>query len=490
VQWLPPFEASSQKTLLESQNRMADVLFTEDGATVFVAENANGVGHVYAVALAEPTRRMTIVRQRGYQASFGGRGGFGQGGPGGAAGLDDSTAFYSNPGMLMARRSGTGQQVALVSKDGRYAYLSGTRHSPGYLEQSPRPFLDRVEIRSGQKTRLFESAADAYEQVASVLDDDATQLVVSRESATSVPDYYLRDVASGRSTQLTHNVDYTPEVTRAQRRMVPVTRADGYRFWVNVTLPESWRPGARLPAMFWFYPYEYTDQASYDRTKRTYNRNRYPVQGPASVELLVTQGYAVVQPDAPIVGAQGRMNDNYVSDLRNNLAAVIDELDRQGMIDRQRLGIGGHSYGAFSTVNAMVHTPFFKAGIAGDGNYNRTLTPNTFQSERRDLWEARETYLSMSPILYADRLTGALLMYHGLEDQNVGTAPINSERLFHALLGLGKTAALYMYPYEDHGPIARETRLDMWARWLAWLDLYVKNAGSERKADKVAAAVP
>ena len=124
----------------------------------------------------------------------------------------------------------------------------------------------------------------------------------------------------------------------------------------------------------------------------------------------------------------------------------------------------------------MVHTPFFKAGIAGDGAYNRTLTPNGFQTERRDLWQGRQTYLDMSPFLYANRMTGALLMYHGVEDQNVGTAPINSERLFHALQGLGKDVSLYMYPYEDHGPLARETVLDQWARWVAWLDKYVKNA--------------
>jgi dipeptidyl aminopeptidase/acylaminoacyl peptidase len=125
----------------------------------------------------------------------------------------------------------------------------------------------------------------------------------------------------------------------------------------------------------------------------------------------------------------------------------------------------------------MVHTPFFKAGIAGDGAYNRLLTPMAFQTEQRILWEARETYLTMSPMLYAEQLTGALLMYHGIADQNVGTDPINSERLFHALDGLGKTAALYMYPYEDHGQVAKETILDQWARFIAWLDKYVKDAG-------------
>ena len=127
------------------------------------------------------------------------------------------------------------------------------------------------------------------------------------------------------------------------------------------------------------------------------------------------------------------------------------------------------------TANAMAHTPFFKAGIAGDGNFNRTLTPMSFQTERRSVWDARETYLEMSPLLWANRVNGALLMYHGMDDANVGTNPINSQHLFMALDGLGKPAALYMYPYEGHGPLARETTLDLWARWTAWLDTYVKN---------------
>jgi dipeptidyl aminopeptidase/acylaminoacyl peptidase len=367
--------------------------------------------------------------------------------------------------------------------DGRFAYLNGVQHYRTFADSAPQPFVDAIEIRTGDKKRLFTSPRDQFEQMTAALDPDLRQVVVSRESPTAVPDFYRKDVASGDGTmtKLTNNRDYTPEITNAQRQMFQVTRPDGYRFWVTVTLPTDYRPGTRLPGFLWFYPYEYTDQSGYDRSKRTFNRNRYPTVNALSKAYLITQGYALIEPDAPVFGEQGRMNDNYVPDLRNNLAAIIDEVDRRGLVDRQRIGLGGHSYGAFSTVNAMVHTPFFKAGIAGDGNYNRTLTPNTFQSERRDLWAARDTYLSMSPILYADRLTGALLMYHGLEDQNTGTDPINSVRLFHALQGMGKTAALYMYPYEDHGPATRETVLDLWARWVSWLDKYVKAENGKGK---------
>ncbi|MFN2566506.1 MAG: prolyl oligopeptidase family serine peptidase [Gemmatimonadaceae bacterium] len=487
--WLPPFDTTSRKVLLESNNRIAEVLFAEDARSVFVAENANGLAHVYAVYFDEPSKRYTLTRVRGLTASLGrAGGGFGGGGGGARGGTGaDSVTFYQNPGTLMSKRGRAVPEVALLSSDGRHAYLRGIQYYRTYNDSAPRPFVDRIEVKTGEKQRIFEAAADVYEEVEAALDDDFAQAVVTRESATTVPDSYLRDMKTGRLVKLTSNRDYSPEITTAPRRMIQVTRADGYRFWVNVTLPPGYRAGTRLPGMFWFYPYEFTDQPSYDRSKRTYNRNRFPQLGPRSMVYLVTRGYAVIEPDVPIVGAPNRMNDNYVSDLRNNLAAVIDELDRQGIVDRQRLGLGGHSYGAFGTVNAMVHTPFFKAGIAGDGNYNRTLTPNSFQSERRDLWEARETYLAMSPILYADRLTGALLLYHGLADQNVGTDPINSVRLFHALQGMGKTVALYNYPYEDHGPATRETLLDLWGRWTAWLDLYVKNAGrTGRQPEKVA----
>jgi dipeptidyl aminopeptidase/acylaminoacyl peptidase len=474
--WSAPFDAASKKAVFDNPNRIAQAAFSADAKTLFVAENVSGTAHVFAVDLADATKRYTISRVRGLQASLGlapGGGGGGGGGRGGAGAV--SVTFYQNPGTLISGRTGTGTSFVLTSSDGKYAYLNGVQHYRAFGDSAPQPFLDRIEIRTGQKTRVFTSARDQYEQVTAALDPDLNVAIVTRESPTTVPDAYRRDMSSGAYTKLTANKDYTPDITNAQRQMIPVTRADGYKLWVNVTLPREWRPGGpKLPGFIWFYPYEYTDQAGYDRTKRTYNKNRFPNLGPRSMVYLITQGYAVIEPDAPIFGEAGRMNDNYVPDLRNNLAAVIDELDKRGIVDRARMGIGGHSYGAFSTVNAMVHTPFFKAGIAGDGNYNRTLTPNTFQSERRDLWEARETYLSMSPLLYADRLTGALLMYHNLEDQNVGTAPINSERLFHALQGMGKPAALFMHPYEDHGQVTRETNLDMWARWVAWLDRYLK----------------
>ena len=320
--------------------------------------------------------------------------------------------------------------------------------------------------------------------------DDIKLVFTTRQKKDQVPNSYVTELQGGKVTKLTNNVDPAPWASQLKVEKIQVTRVDGIKFWVKVTTPP--KSAGKLPALFWIYPREYADQAAYNTaTARTNADNdRFAAPGPRSMSILTLAGYALVEPDVPIIGPAGRMNDNYVPDLRNSLWAVIDELDKRGIIDRDRLACGGHSYGAFSTANAMAHTPFFKAGIAGDGNYNRTLTTMTFQSERRQIWDARETYLEMSPLLWANRVNGALLMYHGMEDENVGTNPMNADHMFMALDGLGKPAALYMYPYEGHGPIAKETTLDMWARWTMWLDMYVKNPKPLKKPTTPAGPAP
>lgn len=482
IRWNAPFGPNDTATIYRHTGPLSGVSFTDDAKMFFAAATSGGQGEIFAVRLDDPSKRYTVVRQRGYTPSLGGGAGRGGGGGRGGAAGDDSLSFYNNPGSLITRRGTVGGQVVMLGSDSA-VYLRGTQYFRDYLQSAPRDFVDKVDIRTGSKTRIFESARDAAETITAPLDDDFTKAVVMRETPAEVPNAYLRDLKSGAMTRLTSNTDYTPEFTKAIRKRVTVTRPDGITFIVRVTLPADYKEGTRLPGMLWLYPYEYTSQAEYDRTLRTENVNRFPSSGTRTIEFLATQGYAVANFDPPIMGESGRMNDNYVSDLRMNLYAVIDELDRQGWIDRTRLGIGGHSYGAFTTANALVHTPFFKAGIAGDGMYNRTLTPTGFQSERRDLWDGQGTYLEMSPMLYVDQMQGALLMYHGLEDQNVGTNPISSIRMMQALRAQGKNAALYMYPYEDHGPATQETLLDLWARWTAWLDIYVKNAG--KKGPKV-----
>jgi dipeptidyl aminopeptidase/acylaminoacyl peptidase len=450
ILWTPPYGDKDIKVIYSSETLIGSLDYSKDCQMLFMTESTGGQSHLFAVDLTEPAKKYTIYKYR-------------------------STDFYTNPGSLMTETNeATGERVVLLSSDRGNVYLSGTLYHKEWKEKAPQPFIDKFKIKTGEKSRVFESSPNFYERVTTVLDNDLNKVIISREAPTVISNNFLKDIKAGTEIKLTNNIDYSPEITNGQYHMIDIERNDGIKFMATVILPQNWN-GEKLPAMFWFYPSEFTDQESIDKGKRNTNINSFRSTGVRSMQNLITLGYAVILPDFPIVGPTGRMNDNYVPDLQKNWAAIIDVLCEKGFIDRNRLSLGGHSYGAFSTANSMIYTPYFKAGIAGDGAYNRLLTPMTFQNERRVLWEARETYLEMSPILYADRLSGALLMYHGGDDNNVGTWQINSERMFMALDGLDKVAALYIYPYEDHGPVARETQLDMWARWVEWLDKYVKN---------------
>ena len=489
MQWLPPFGKDDAKVVFESPNRITAVQYSDDCQWLFVTQTVSNQRQVTALDMKDGKKPYVIS---GVGAPMGvepapmpkdkslpdpadgdddpddeqqPKKGGGPGGFGAAAAA----------GGLMTRAVGTGVNVVRISSTGD-VYMSGTA-------TGAKPYIDAIDIKTGKKTRIFEGKYDGTETIAAVDGNDIKKVFTTREKADVPPDSFVTDLATGTVTKLTNNVDPAPWARKLKTERFQVTRVDGFKFWVRVTLPPNAPP--KLPALFWIYPREYTDQAQYNaqagRAPGTGGpagaggAGRFTTPGARAMSIVTLAGYALVEPDVPIVGPAGRMNDNYIPDLRNSLWAAIDECDKRGIIDRDRLACGGHSYGAFSTANAMAHTPFFKAGIAGDGCYNRTLTAMSFQSERRHIWDAREMYLEMSPLLWANRMNGALLMYHGMEDANVGTNPINAEMLYLALDGLGKDAALYMYPYEGHGPIAKETTLDLWARWVGWLDVYVKN---------------
>jgi dipeptidyl aminopeptidase/acylaminoacyl peptidase len=182
-----------------------------------------------------------------------------------------------------------------------------------------------------------------------------------------------------------------------------------------------------------------------------------------------------------VAKAGKKPNDTYIEQLVASAQAAVDELVRRGVTDPKRIAVGGHSYGAFMTANLLAHSRLFRAGIARSGAYNRTLTPFGFQSERRNFWEAPSVYSEMSPFNYADKVKDALLLIHGMADNNSGTFPIQSERFYNALKGHGATTRFVLLPHESHGYRARESLLHMLWEMESWLDTYVKNAKTDEK---------
>lgn len=459
----PPFDLAQAQTIVATEHRISDVRYAKDGRHAFMTftkRPANGRGKdkrdlvAYNLTTASPA--LSVLKAN--------------------IDPDDPLAL---PGDIMISASANGVVHALTSADGTATFLKGDGYKASF---APQPFVDRVAIRDGATTRLFEGAADTFDEPVVALDADLTRLIVNRESKTMVPDSYLWTKGSTSLENLTHNKDPYPEITKAQRVDFEFTRRDGLTVQARISLPLNYQPGTRVPAIFWTYPNEYDDPGAYQRgSVRARNHNAYSrLSFLRWSDIWLTQGYAVVHPDIPILGKDGRFNDNYRPNLEDTIYSAIRKVDELGYVDVNRIGHGGHSYGAFTTGNLLAHTPFFKAGIAGDGAYNRTLTPMSFQGERRSFWEAPQTYVEMSSFFYADQINAPLLMYHGAQDNNSGTFLIQSERMMQALTGLGKTAALYIYPFESHAPRARENLLDLWSRWLEWFDKYVKNASGTK----------
>ena len=375
---------------------------------------------------------------------------------------------YNDPGFPVRITLKTGEWVVLQDRD--WIYLNGAGASP----KGDHPFLDRLDLKTMKKERLFQCQDPAYEDFVAFLGTSRREIVVRRETKTEPPNYYLYDLKNGRRKALTEFPDPAPLLTGVKTELVTYKREDGVELSGTLYLPPGYKPGTRLPVVIWAYPLEYNDAGTAGQVRGSVNR--FPFYRGASHLFFVTQGYAVLDnAQMPVVGDPKTVNDTFVRQIVSNAAAAIKKLDEMDVGDPKRVGIGGHSYGAFMTANLLAHCDLFAAGIARSGAYNRTLTPFGFQSERRTLWEAPDTYINMSPFMRADGIKTPLLLIHGEADNNSGTFPIQSERLFAALQGFGATARLVMLPYESHGYSARESVLHVLAEMFDWFETYVKN---------------
>jgi len=288
----------------------------------------------------------------------------------------------------------------------------------------------------------------------------------------------VRDLRRNTTRALTQIPNPVPQLASASKELIHYKRADGLDLSGTLYLPPGYdqkRDGA-LPVLIWAYPAEFKSATA--AAQVTGSPYRFTRPNALSALPFVAVGYAVLDnPSIPILGEGNKEpNDTYVDQLVAGAKAAVDELVRRGVGDRDRMAVGGHSYGAFMTANLLAHSDLFRAGIARSGAYNRTLTPFSFQAEERTFWEAPETYMTMSPFRYADKIKAPILLIHGIDDDNSGTFPIQSERLFQAIKGLGGTARLVMLPYEAHGYRGRESVMHMMWEMDRWLDKYVKNA--------------
>ncbi|MEK7855784.1 MAG: prolyl oligopeptidase family serine peptidase, partial [Acidobacteriota bacterium] len=277
------------------------------------------------------------------------------------------------------------------------------------------------------------------------------------------------------SRQITDFKDPSPQLRDIRKQRVSYKRADGVDLSFTLYLPPGYKEGTRLPTIVWAYPESFTDASVAGQVSGS--TNRFTQIGGISHLFLLLSGYAILDNTSmPVVGPPETKNDTFVKQIVDASKAAIEKATELGVTDPDRVGVGGHSYGAFMTANLLAHSELFRAGVARSGAYNRTLTPFGFQDEVRDFWNATKVYTEVSPFFYANKINEPILLIHGEADNNQGTFPIQSERLFAAISGNGGTARLVMLPHESHGYAARESTEHTLYEMVNWFDKYVKNA--------------
>ena len=378
---------------------------------------------------------------------------------------------YSDPGRFVTKRNKMGSDVLAIK--GSYAFLNGA----GYSEKGQFPFIDKINLKSFKTSRLYQSEYTDKLENLNDYDVEKSELLVRIESPDEYPNYFIRDLKKNQLRQLTKFDNPFKSIQDIHKEVITYKRDDGLELSGTLYLPVGYNKEKKekMPMILWAYPREFKDQSS--ASQKTSNPNKFTFPYYGSPIFWVTKGYVVLDGASfPIVGeGDDQPNDTFRTQLVANAKAAIDAVDALGYIDRTRVAVGGHSYGAFMVANLLSHSNLFAAGIARSGAYNRTLTPFGFQSEERNYWEAPEVYYTMSPFMHADKMKTPLLMTHGEADNNSGTYPMQSIRYFNALKGLGAQVRLVMLPNESHGYRAKETILHLLWEQDQWLEKYVKN---------------
>ena len=442
-----PFQGAPL-SLIKTENRYYKILWCNDSVAVandYWWNNRNT--KTYLFNPLKPSNEPQIISDRNYQDR------------------------YSDPGSFVEKRNEHGRYV-LALKAGN-TFLLGD----GFSDKGQFPFLDQLNINTLEKQRLYESGYTNKMETLKRYDIERDELLVSIQSPTDYPNYFFRYLDQNELSQITQFDNPFKGLQNVYKDVIKYKREDGLDLSATLYLPADYDQNIKekLPMIMWAYPREFKDKSSASQTTQNPNKFTYPHWG--SPIYWLTKGYAILDNASfPIVGIKdNEPNDDFRNQLVENAKAAIDAVDSIGFVDRERVAIGGHSYGAFMVANLLSHSDLFAAGIARSGAYNRTLTPFGFQSEERNYWEAPEIYYQMSPFMHADKIKTPILLIHGEADNNSGTYPLQSERYFNALKGLGVTTRLVILPKESHGYRAKESILHLLWEQDQWLEKYIKN---------------
>ncbi|UMQ42536.1 prolyl oligopeptidase family serine peptidase [Chryseobacterium sp. Y16C] len=431
--WEAPF-TSAPKSFFKTKQRYEDISWTNDHYAI-VHESWYDTRNTKSFLVDLNTNESKVIDDRNYQD------------------------VYSDPGNFNTTKNQFGRTV-LDLKGGK-AYLIGA----GFTKDGQHPFIDEMDIKTLKKKRLYTSnLKNEKEEIVDILNPFKGEILTIQQSASQYPNYFKRNIKSNKTESVTSFANPFESIKDVYKEVITYKRNDGVTLSGTLYLPANYDRKAKkekLPLLIWAYPTEYKDKNTAGQSTQNPNDFTFPYYG--SFVYWTTKGYAVLDDAAfPIIGeGKTEPNDTFIPQLVANGRAAIDAVDKLGYIDRNKVAVGGHSYGAFMTANLLTHSKDYACGIARSGAYNRTLTPFGFQSEQRNYWDIPEIYNAMSPFMNADKMKTPLLLVHGDADNNPGTFTLQTERYFQALKNLGAPVKMVLLPKEAHGYAAKENILHL-----------------------------
>jgi dipeptidyl aminopeptidase/acylaminoacyl peptidase len=446
--WDAPF-TTNPSSLVKTKQRFAGIIWGNENVTIVMDQWYDTRNmKTYLINPSNLNQQAKIISDRNYQD------------------------IYSDPGSMEMKKNQWGKMVLNIENNN--VYLIGD----GFTKEGQFPFIDELNLTTLKTKRLYQSTyKDKKEEILSVEDLKKGEALVMIQSKNEYPNYYFRNFKSkGKLTQLTFFKNPFESIKNVQKEVIKYQRKDGVELSGTLYLPIGYdkTKKEKKPLLIWAYPAEFKDKNSAGQSDKNPNEFTFPNYG--SFVYWVTKGYVVLDDASfPIIGeGTSEPNDTFIEQLIANAEAAIDAVDKLGYIDRSKVAVGGHSYGAFMTANLLTHSNLFACGIARSGAYNRTLTPFGFQSEQRNYWDVPEVYNSMSPFMNANKMKTPLLLTHGEADNNPGTFTLQTERYFQALKNLGAPVRMVILPKESHGYVAKENILHLLWEQDQFLEKYLK----------------
>ncbi|MBM3185439.1 MAG: prolyl oligopeptidase family serine peptidase [Bacteroidetes bacterium] len=443
--WEAPF-TNEPKSLLKVKQRFSDVYFS-DQSFMIVRDSWYDTRSEKTYLLNLSDNSFKIISDRNYQDAYG------------------------DPGSFQQIKGKYGIDVLTVNNN------KLTLFGDGFTKDGQFPFIDEFDWTTLKTKRIYTANfPDKKIDLIDVFDEKKGLYLVQLQSKSDYPNYYLLSIKNNKTTQLTFSKNPFESIKTVEKQVIKYKRNDGVELSGTLYLPVGYdkTKKPKVPLLIWAYPEEFKDKNSAGQNKQNPNEFTFPNYG--SFVYWVTKGYAVLDDASfPIIGeGNEEPNNTFIEQLVANGRAAIDAVDSLGYIDRKKVAVGGHSYGAFMTANLLTHSEDFACGIARSGAYNRTLTPFGFQSEQRNFWDVAQIYGNMSPFFTANKMDKPILLIHGEADNNPGTFTLQTERYFQAIKGLGGNARMVILPKESHGYAAKENILHVLWEQEQFLDKYLK----------------